>query len=92
VQDVLPFIDDVGEASDTGVSETGKVFTKTIQHIIMLCGFPEDSIMVEVIKQQGWTELEHVPTITFDKFKDLCLLRYNGMYLGCLMLVHTRML
>jgi hypothetical protein len=58
----------------------------------MLCGFPEDSIMVEVIKQQGWTELEHVTTITFDEFKDLFLLRDVGMYLGCPMMVHTRML
>jgi hypothetical protein len=32
------------------VSETGKEFTKIIQHIIMLCGFLDDTVMVEVIK------------------------------------------
>jgi hypothetical protein len=53
VQDVLGFADDAEEASDTGGGEKGKAFTKIIQHIIMLCGFPEASVMVEVIKQQG---------------------------------------
>jgi hypothetical protein len=48
--------------------------------------------MVEVVKQQGWTELEHVTTIPFDEFKDLCLLRDNSVYLGCLILAHIRML
>jgi hypothetical protein len=54
----------------------------------MLCGFSEDSIMVKVIKQQGWTDLEHVTTITFDEFKNLCSLRDDGMYLGCPILLH----
>jgi hypothetical protein len=82
VQDVLAFTDDVEEASDTGAIETGKAFTNIIHNIIMLSEFPEDSIMVEVIKKQRWTELEHVITITFDEFKDLCLLRDDGMYFG----------
>jgi hypothetical protein len=92
VQDVLGFTDDVEEASDTGGGETGKEFTMIIHHINMSCGFQEDSVLLEVIKQQGWTEFEHVTTITFDEFKDLCLLRDDGMYLGCPMMVHFRML
>jgi hypothetical protein len=72
MQDAFGLNDDVEEASATGVSEMGKEFTKIIQHIIILCGFPEDSIMVEVIKQQGCTELEHVTTIAFDEF-NACL-------------------
>jgi hypothetical protein len=92
VQDVLGLTDDVEEASDAGGSETAKEFTKINQHIITLCGFAKDPVMVEVIKQQGWTELEHVTTITFDVFKDLCLLRDDGMYIGCLMMVQIRML
>jgi hypothetical protein len=52
VHDVLAFTDDVEETCNTGVNEKGKKFTKIIQHIIMLCGFPEDSIMVEVIKHE----------------------------------------
>jgi hypothetical protein len=44
VQDVLGFTNDVEEASYTGGAETGKAFTKIIQHIIMFCGFPEDSV------------------------------------------------
>jgi hypothetical protein len=90
VQDVLRFTDDAEEASDTGGGETGKAFAKIIQHIIMLCSFLEDPVMVEVIKQQ--TELEHVTTITFDEVKDLCLLRDDGVYLGCPMMVHIPML
>jgi hypothetical protein len=53
VKDDLAFTDDVEETRDTGVNEKGKEFTKIIQHINMLCGFSEDSLMVEVIKQEG---------------------------------------
>jgi hypothetical protein len=82
VQDVLAFTNDVEETRDTGVSEKGKEFTKIIQHIIMLCGFPEDSLMVEVIKQEGWTNLEDTTLIAVDEVKDLWLLRGDGMHLG----------
>jgi hypothetical protein len=57
----------------------------------MLCGFPEDSLMVEVIKQEGWTKLEDITLIAVDEVKDLRLLREDGMHLGCLMMVHIRM-
>jgi hypothetical protein len=79
------------EARDTGVNEKGKKFTKIIQHIIVLCGFPEDSLMVEVIKQEGWTKLEDITLIAVDEVKDLLLLRGDGMHLGFPMMVHICM-
>jgi hypothetical protein len=50
VQDDLAFTDDAEATRDTGFYEKGKAFTMIIQHIIILCRFPEDSLMVEVIK------------------------------------------
>ena len=91
VPDILGSTNDIDEESDTGGSATGKKFTEIIQHIIMFCGFPEDSIMVDIIKQQGWTELEHVTTIGYDEVKELILVRDDGMYLGSPMMVHIRM-
>jgi hypothetical protein len=34
-----------------------------IDHIICLCGFAEDSLMVNIIAQKGWNKLIHVTTI-----------------------------
>jgi hypothetical protein len=34
--------------------------TPIISHIVMLCGFESDSVFVEYINQEGWTELSHV--------------------------------
>jgi hypothetical protein len=90
VQDVLAFTNNVEEARATGVNEKGKEFIKIIQHIIMLCGFPEDSLMVEVIKQERWTKLEDIILIAVDEVKDLRLLRGDGMHLRCPMMVHIR--
>jgi hypothetical protein len=57
----------------------------------ILCGFPEDSLMAEVIKQEGWTKLENITIIAVDEIKDLRLLRGDGMHLGFSMMVHIRM-
>ena len=35
-----------------------------INHIIMLCGFESDSVFVEYINQQEWSELHHVLSIS----------------------------
>jgi hypothetical protein len=35
-----------------------------VDHIINICGFSEDSTMYEFIKQQGWTELSDIFTIS----------------------------
>jgi hypothetical protein len=42
---------------------TQKYQTPVIAEIILLCEFPEDSIMVRYIDQQEWKELEDVTTI-----------------------------
>jgi hypothetical protein len=63
-----------------------------LSRISYLCGFPEAYVMVEVMKQQGWTELEHVTTIPLDESKYLCLIRDDGMYLGFPMMMHIRKL
>jgi hypothetical protein len=45
------------------------------QAYIMICELPEDSFMLEGIKQQGWRKLVHVANINFDESKDSLLER-----------------
>jgi hypothetical protein len=46
------------ETADTmPVTTQPKATTATIKHIIALCGFPDDSSMVEIIQQLEWMDL-----------------------------------
>jgi hypothetical protein len=45
----------VGGVLTGGVASTG--CAKVIEHIIGLCGFPQDSTMVEDMYQQQWEKL-----------------------------------
>jgi hypothetical protein len=87
----LAFTDDVDEACDTCANEKGKKLTNIIQHIMMLCGFPEDSLMVEVIKQEGWTSWRISVSSLLTRSRITGLLRGDGMHLGCSMMVHICM-
>jgi hypothetical protein len=51
----------VGGVLTCRVASTGHA--KVIEHIIGLCGFPQDSTMVECMDQQQWEKLEHVATV-----------------------------
>jgi hypothetical protein len=51
-----------------------------IDHIIDICGFSEDSIMAEFIKQQGWTELLDVATSSLEEFADFQTVKDDGSY------------
>jgi hypothetical protein len=50
--------------------EDNWVCTEIIQHIIDMCGFSADSLMVQYIDQQQWSELEHVVMTKLDEIKD----------------------
>ena len=63
-----------------------------IDHIIEICGFPEDSIMAEVIGQQQWSILSDVTMLTFDDIKDLVLTKDDGSYDAKPMAIHLRKL
>jgi hypothetical protein len=42
-----------------------------IKHIIDLCGFPDDSSMVEITQQQEWMDLTDVIKLTLDNVNNL---------------------
>jgi hypothetical protein len=47
-------------------------FSKVIDHIITICGFPSGSTMVEVIQSKAWTDIVDMAMITLkdvDEFK-----------------------
>jgi hypothetical protein len=44
-------------------SSTTATATEIIDHIIILCDFPNDSTMIEIIDQQGWKTLSDVTTL-----------------------------
>jgi hypothetical protein len=67
-----------GGVLTNGVASTGRA--KVIEHIIGLCGFPQDSTMVEYMDQQQWEKkLEHVVTVEFEDFKDIYTVRSEGL-------------
>jgi hypothetical protein len=51
-----------------------------IDHIIDICGFPDDSTMTEYIREQGWRELSDVVMITLDEVADFKLVNDDGSY------------
>jgi hypothetical protein len=46
-------------------------FTNVIQHVVDLCKFSSESIMVEYIASQEWAKLHHITTIQLDKVNAL---------------------
>ena len=61
-----------------------------IEHIVDLCGFPNDSTMVQIIAQQGWTDLTDVTMLTLDDVKDLVLVKTDGSFDSKPMTIHVQ--
>jgi hypothetical protein len=55
----------IGDNLTSSTAASGRA--KVIEHIIMVCGFPQDSTMVEYIDQQQWDKLEHVVTVELEE-------------------------
>ena len=61
-----------------------------VDHIIEICAFPDDSIMVEFIKEQGWTSLTDIVMITLDEVGEFKLLNDDGSFKAKPLLHHVR--
>ena len=71
----------VGTTGETvGTLAGGATLTRTpvIQHIIKLCGFADDSIMVSYIDQEQWQNVFDVITHHFKQIDDFIVIRENG--------------
>jgi hypothetical protein len=68
--------------------------TEIIQHIIDMCGFSADSLMVRYMDQQQWSELEHVVMTKLDEIKDFKTYRDDGFTIldGGPMIIHQKKL
>jgi hypothetical protein len=66
------------QQNDPG-SEEKWVRSEIIQHIIDLCGFSADSLMMHYMDQQQWYELEHVVRTALDEIKDFVTFRDKGI-------------
>jgi hypothetical protein len=53
-----------------------KASTSVIDHIIYLCGFPDDSTMVKFIKNKLWTDLSDVISLSLDDTNDFKTVNY----------------
>jgi hypothetical protein len=76
--------------SDEGIKVTGR--TAFIDYIIGLCGFAEDSIMVEYIDQEEWSKIHHVTSIDIQEVKDFHTIKDNGSYEAKTLTMHLRLL
>jgi hypothetical protein len=75
--------------SDEGIKVTGR--TAIIDYIIGLCGFAEDSVMVEYIDQEEWSKIDHVARIGIHDVKDLPTIKDNGSFKARPFTMHLRL-
>ena len=61
-----------------------------IDHIINLCGFPDDSTMVEFIQREGWNELSDVTTLSLEDVNDFKTVNRDGSYKAKPLAHHVR--
>jgi hypothetical protein len=59
-----------------------KSSSDVINHIIDICGFPDDSTMVEYINEQQWTDLADVVMITLAEVDEFKLVNKDGLYIA----------
>jgi hypothetical protein len=67
-----------------------KSSSEVINHIIDICGFPDDSTMVEYINKQQWTDLADVVMIMLAEVDEFKLVNKDGSYIAKPMLHHIR--
>jgi hypothetical protein len=53
--------------------------SEIIDHVIKVCDFPADSIMVKFIDQQQWSTLEHAVSVGFDEVGEFFTVRDDGI-------------
>jgi hypothetical protein len=73
----LPEDDDKVKLGDRVVPERATNHTPMIHHVISLCGFEEDSVMMAYIDQEKWTKLSDVISIGINDVNDFKV-RGNG--------------
>jgi hypothetical protein len=67
-----------------------KSSSEVINHIIDICGFLDDSTMVEYINKQQWTDLADVVMITLAEVDEFKLVNKYGSYIAKPMQHHVR--
>ena len=85
-------VDNDGGGDPTVTNTQPFEFTDVINQVIYLCGFPKDSTMVKFIRQQEWTELEHITMIGLDEIKDFFTTRDDGNFEAKPLAHHLRLL
>jgi hypothetical protein len=61
-----------------------------MEHIINICGFPDDSTMVEIFRQEGWTDIADIAMITMAEADGLFAANSYGSYKAKPMTFHIR--
>jgi hypothetical protein len=69
-----PFADEWTEAE-----MERQAHTEILDHVIQLCDFPFDSVMVKYIDQQQWSALPHIITVGFDEIDEFYTVRDDGI-------------
>jgi hypothetical protein len=53
--------------------------TEIIDHIIKICDFPADSVMVKHIEQQQWSTLAHVVYVRLEEVEEFFTVKIDGI-------------
>ena len=69
-----------------------KQFSAIVEYIIWLCSFNKDTVMVNCIWQEEWSELHHVTSLSMADIDQLYLLKNDGTWEAKPLKMHVRML
>jgi hypothetical protein len=82
------FVNPFSEES-TGSEQESRAHTVVTDHIIQLCDFPADSVMVKYIDQQQWSTLSHVILVGLEEVDEFFTVKDNGITFDSMpMLLH----
>jgi hypothetical protein len=68
-----------GDPTDNKQPKSTKMgYTNVIQHVVDLCEFSSESIMVKYIASQEWARLHHITTLQLDKVNNFHIVKKDG--------------
>jgi hypothetical protein len=67
-------------SSSIDTMATGSMSVSVTEHIINICGFPDDSTMLEIFKQEGWTKIADIAMLTMQEVDGLLSTNIDGSY------------
>ena len=67
-------------SSSVATMATVNTSISVTEHIINICGFPDDSTMAEIFNQEGWIDIADIAMLTMQEADSLHSTNSDGSY------------